>query len=197
MAKKNLKSLAPFINVYDTSYKPNVISDNKAFPAKIAAAKNDDDKAHILLIGDIGWPIGCHLWYLKLHDAIYKDLINEIIARKLWATPLASYSSFEDLYYWLNSWMKRPYINQLAIYDVALHIINAQGATSLLPRDVVYVHAKPMLGLKDAYNKGYIAYKPKGNKMQIDRAKLPEFNPMDSYYIESFLCQVGKGKIVI
>lgn len=153
----------------------------------------DEEKAKMILIGNLTWYLGCHQWYLKLRMSIYDAAIKIIKDNRLWNMSLNHCNSFEDVYEKVKKLLKMKYIGQLTIYDVAIRIIIAQSKTRLMPKDYVYVHAKPRAVYKDLQSKGYIKYKPKGWDVKISMNDLPEFAGMSPFDIENLLCEIGKG----
>ncbi len=180
-----------------TWYNKNILPNRACFQQKYAklmqSAQSDKDRAHLLLVGDMGWPIGCHQWFLKMRMTVYHQMIAEIKSRKLWTMPLQQYATFEDLYKSLEEWMNRPYIRQLTIYDVAIRIVIANREYRLMPKDYVYLHAKPRAAYAQLLKNGCVAFKPKGWNVVIPREKMPEFGNLDSYSIEDLLCVIKKG----
>ena len=124
-----------------------------------------------------------------------RELLDDIVGKRLWVSSLHSYSSFEDLYRDIDSWMKRKYVGQTTIYDAAIRLVIARKETRLMPKDYVYVHAKPINGYIDLLSRGLISYKPSGWPSQIRISDLPEFGKMESRHIENLLCEIGKGHI--
>ncbi len=105
---------------------PRVLKDNEHLKSLLLSAKSDEVKAMLLLLGDNKWYVGCHQWYLRLHKDIYDGAIADIISHRLWEIPLDAFNSFEELYDNIAQWLRRPYINQLTIYDVALRLVIAR-----------------------------------------------------------------------
>ena len=186
--------LKPLKVWYYKNIASTVKSGQKSFSAQFALPTlTDDEKAQLILINGLKWQRDCHQWYLKMHMNIYNAAIKIIKDNRLWAMPLNHCSSFEDVYATVYELLGMKYINQLTIYDVAVRIINAQSEMRLMPKDYVYVHAKPRAVYKDLQSKGYIKYKPKGWNVKISMNDLPEFAGMSPLDIEILLCEIGKG----
>ncbi len=191
MKTNNLNSA---IDWYSNTILPNVSDSFIKLSSMLSNANiSEKEKAHILLVGAQGWPKDTHQWYLKIHLDIYNVLTSEFQSRNLWKMPLYSYSTFEQLYHSLKTWMERPYIQQLTIYDVATRIVIAQNRCDLLPKDFVYIHAKPRAVYGKLLAQRHVAFRPKGWNTVVPTSKLPEFGTMAPYYIEDLLCQIGKG----
>ena len=182
-----------YIARYEKNILPSRTISQQKYAELMKSAQSDKDRAHLLLVGDIGWPIGCHQWFLKMRMTVYHQMIDEIISRKLWAMPLQQYATFEDLYKSLEEWMKRPYIQQLTIYDVTTRIVIASGEHRLMPKDYVYLHAKPRVAYAQLLKGGHVKFEPEGWNVVIPREKMPEFGDLDSYSIEDLLCLIKKG----
>lgn len=185
-----------YISWYEKNILPSRTCSQQKYAELMQSAQSDKDRAHLLLVGNIGWPIGCHQWFLKMRITIYHQMIDEIIRRKLWTMPLQQYATFEELYKSLEEWMNRPYIRQLTIYDVATRIVIVNGEYRLMPRDYVYLHAKPRAAYAQLLKKGCVTFKPKGWNVVIPKYKMPEFGNMDSYSIEDLLCAIKKGALL-
>ena len=196
MAKKRIPNLSSYISRYNTTFKPLVIKNNAKLVSSIGdPSLSDMDKAKVLLTGATTWYLGCHQWYLKMYPVLMAHLLSDIVARRLWTTSLHSYSSFEDVYKDIASWLKRKYVGQTTIYDVALRLIIARKETRLMPKNYVYVHAKPIKAYKKLVNSGLIKHKQTKWPAQISVTSLPEFGTMEPYHIENMLCEMGKGHL--
>jgi hypothetical protein len=135
-----------------------------------------------------------HLWILKsFHKKVaYIPLVKDFISN--YPAPLSSFSSFEDLYNWANSWMKRKYVTQLYIYDIALRFAILDSTGRLMPSQDVYLHAKPMRAYKDLRKKGYLSFAVKGRDAIIYRSLFPSvFAPLTAYEIEDLFCHIEKS----
>lgn len=157
--------------------------------------KTDNDKAFILLVGKETWYRGCHCWTLQMNISLRNIVLKIIEAEKPW-TKTNAFSNFENLYNYVESFMRMPGISQLYIYDVALRLTWLDGRKQILPDKKVYVHAKPMLGLKELIKKGVFCglTKSKGNEDVIERKILaPWFGKMTAVQIEDILCHIGKS----
>jgi len=173
-----------------------VLKYNEHLKSLLLSAKSDEVKAMLLLLGDNKWYVGCHQWYLRLHKDIYDGAIADIISHRLWEMPLDDFNSFEDLYDNIAQWLRRPYINQLTIYDVALRLVIAREERRLMPRDYVYVHAKPREVYRYLYQAKLVSYKPNGWNIRVPtnefRKHFSALNPFESYLIEALLCYIAK-----
>lgn len=184
------------IKEYNEEIYPLVLDHNKKLSGQLTSALTDEEKAKMLLIDVNGWCKGCHQWYLRLHKDIYDGAIADIISHRLWEMPLDDFNSFEDLYDNIAQWLRRPYINQLTIYDVALRLVIAREESRLMPRDFVYVHAKPRLVYRRLYQAKLVSYKPHGWNIRVPteefRKHFGALNPFESYLIEALLCYIAK-----
>lgn len=190
--------MSPKLKPAEVWYNKNIASGVKAsdklFRMQLASTSlTDEEKAKMILIGNLTWHRGCHQWYLRIHMNTYNTAIDIIKVNRLWDMPLKHCSSFEDVYVKVEKLLTMKFIGQLTIYDVAIRIIVAQSETRLMPKDYVYVHAKPRAVYKDLQSKGYIKYKPKGWNVKISMNDLPEFAGMSPLDIEILLCEIGKG----
>lgn len=196
MAKKTTPALSSYISRYNTTIKLVVIKSNAKLVSLISnPSLSDMDKAKVLLIGATVWYQGCHQWYLKMYPVLMADLLRDIVARRLWTISLHGYSSFEDVYKDIASWLKRKYVGQTTIYDVALRLIIARKEARLMPKDYVYVHAKPIKAYRDLVNRGLVKHKQTKWPAHISVTSLPEFGTMEPYHIENMLCEMGKGHL--
>ena len=127
------------IKEYNEEVYPLVLDHNKKLRQLLVSNLTDEEKAKVLLIDVNGWCKGGHQWSLRLHKDIYDGAIADIISHRLWEMPLEAFSSFEELYDNIAQWLRRPYINQLTIYDVTLRLVIAREDSRLMPRDFVYV----------------------------------------------------------
>ena len=184
------------IKEYNEVIYPLVLDHNKQLRQLLASTLSDEEKAKVLLIDVNGFCKGCHQWYLRLHKDIYDGAIADIISHRLWDMPLEAFNSFEELYDNIAQWLRRPYINQLTIYDVALRLVIARGEPRLMPRDYVYVHAKPRVVYRDLYQAKLVSYKPYGWNTRIPtkefRKHFSALTPFESYLIEDLLCYIAK-----
>ena len=176
---------------------PRVLKDNEHLKSLLLSAKSDEVKAVLLLLGDNKWYVGCHQWYLRLHKDIYDGVIADIISHRLWEIPLDAFNSFEELYDNIAQWLRRPYINQLTIYDVALRLVIAREESRLMPLDYVYVHAKPRAVYRHLYQAKLVSYKPHGWNIRVPteefRKHFGALKSFDSYMIEILLCYIAKN----
>lgn len=186
------KTLKSYIDWYEEKFMPKRACSFENILNFFSEDISDKEKAHILLVGDKKWPRDTHQWYLKMKMDVYHKMVEEIAEKKLWELPLEPFSTFEDLYKSLEEWMNRPYIRQLTIYDVATRIVIAQGEKRLMPKDYLYLHAKPRGVYNELLKSGLVFYKPQKWNVIIPIGKVPEFGSMEPYYIEDMLCQIGK-----
>ena len=184
------------IKEYNEVVYPLVLEHNKKLSRLLTSALTDEEKAKVLLIDVNGWCNGCHQWYLRLHKDIYDGVIADIISHRLWEMPLDAFNSFEDLYNNIAQWLRRPYINQLTIYDVALRLVIAREESRLMPRDFVYVHAKPRLVYRRLYQAKLVSYKPHGWNIRVPTKEFHKhfsaLKRFESYLIEDLLCYIAK-----
>lgn len=184
------------IKEYNADIYPQVIDSYKKLRQLYVATLADDKEAKLLLIGDINWYPGCHQWYLKLHQDVYDGTIADIISHRLWEIPLDTFSSFEELYDSIYKWLRRPYINQLTIYDVVLRLIIARKEERLMPCEYVYIHAKPRVVYRYLYHAKLVSHKPKGWNIKVPievfRKSFRDLTPFESYLIEDLLCHIAK-----
>ena len=75
---------------------------------------------------------------------------------------------------------------------MATRIVIAQGEKRLMPKDYLYLHAKPREIYNELLKSGLVSYKPQEWNVIIPIGKVPEFGSMEPYYIEDMLCQIGK-----
>lgn len=135
-----------------------------------------------------------HFWALKsFRKPVYMTLLSDFIRN--YPATLSTFSCFEDLYDWAESWMKRKYVSQLYIYDIALRFAILDPTYGrLMPSSMVYIHAKPMAALKILSKKGYLPFKVKGAYGTINYSSFPApFNLLTAYEIEDLSCHIGKS----
>lgn len=184
------------IKEYNEDVYPLVLDHNKKLRQLLVSNLTDEEKAKVLLIGVNGWCKGGHQWYLRLHKDIYDGAIADIISHRLWEMPLEAFSSFEELYDNIAQWLRRPYINQLTIYDVTLRLVIAREDSRLMPRDFVYVHAKPRGVYRYLYQAKLVSYKPCGWNISVPTKEFHKhfsaLKRFESYLIEDLLCYIAK-----
>ena len=159
---------------------------------------NTNDKAMVLFIGNNHINRECHqqyLWRFPKNWSSKDELLKRIRETALWDVSFDHLDNFENLYslVWdrLNT-PRIPQIQQLVIYDIAVHLayINEER---LLPKDVVYIHALPL----KAWNtliKNHILNGFKANIPQVQFSRLsPYFNGLSALQIEDLLCELGKS----
>ena len=188
------------IGEYNTKIYPEVENHNKRLRELAASTLSDEEKAKKLLIDVNGWCKGGHQWYLKFHKDVYNETIADIISHHVWDMPLDEFASFEDLYYSFYQWLRRPYINQLTIYDVALRLVLAREEYRLMPRDFVYIHAKPRKVYDYLYKAKLVSQKPKGWIIKVPvkefRKHFSTLKHFESYLIEDLLCYIAKNNYI-
>lgn len=117
---------------------------NKIEPAKkdIMAAKSSASIADRLM----DWKKNSHFWYLgiNLPDRQYAlNSCKNLLTHDMPWTKTAGYFSYEELYSYIDNLLRQKYISNVVVYDVSLVIAYCYDKR-LLPKDVVYVHAKPL-----------------------------------------------------
>ncbi len=184
------------IKEYNEVVYPEVENHNKRLKQLLASPLSDEEKAKVLLFDVNGWCKGCHQWYLRLHKDIYDGAIADIISHRIWEMPLDSFNSFEELYDNIAQWLRRPYINQLTIYDVALRLVIAREKLHLMPRNNVYIHAKPRVVYRYLYQAKLVSYKPTDWNIKVPTNEFSKhFSALiyfESYLIEDLLCYIAK-----
>ena len=186
------------IDDYNAKIYPEVENHNKRLRQLATLTLTDEEKAEKLLIDVNGWCKGGHQWYLKFHKDVYDGTIADIVSHQVWDMSLDSFASFEELYDSFYQWLRRPYINQLAIYDVVLRLVIAREEERLMPRDFVYIHAKPRMVYGDLYKAKLVLQEPKGWNIKVPTKEFFEIfgnlKKFESYLIEDLLCYIAKNK---
>ena len=184
------------IKEYNEEVYPLVLDHNEKLSRLLTSALTDEEKAKVLLIDVNGWCKRGHQWYLRLHKDIYDGTIADIISHRLWEMPLDAFNSYEELYDNIAQWLRRPYINQLTIYDVALRLVIAREESRLMPLDYVYVHAKPRAVYRHLYQAKLVSDKPHVWNIRVPtqefRKHFSALKPFESYLIEDLLCYIAK-----
>lgn len=193
----NLKQLTKEIEEYNRVVYPKVVSYNKKLNLLLTSSTlKDEEKANVLLIGDNKWYTGCHQWYLRIHIDVYNDTIKDIISNHLWNIPLNTICSFEELYQEISKLLYKPYITQLTIYDVALRLAIGRRELRLLPKEYVYIHAKPRITYGNLYKSHLVSLKPNGWNIQVPICVFEKhfkgLKSYEPYIIEDFLCFLAK-----
>lgn len=174
-----------YVNNYRSTYFPSSCGPSHS---TLLSKPSDKEKAEELLNDP-------HMWALKswMKATVYLPLMADVIKIKPWLS-VSRFKDFEDLYAWVYSWMKRPYVGQLYIYDVALRLAMLDSSGSLMPSKYVYLHARPMKGYKELFNRGYFTYPVKGQEAVIPRTAFdPPFAKLKAYEIEDLLCYIAKS----
>lgn len=183
------KDLKSYIGKYITHVRPqSVISYNDFRKFMSDSTKSDAEKAKKLILGH-------HQWYFpNFHKAEYGKLLNEVELIKPWNKSYSHCKNFEDLYKDVEKWLKRMWIGQLTIYDVALRIAVCLNVPHLYPKYFVYIHAKPLTAYKDLVNRGIIKTKnPLKHDGTVPFEDLSPFFPgLTAIEIEDILCYIAK-----
>ena len=189
--------LKTVIGEYNTKIYPEVEEHNKRLRKLAFLTLSDEERAKKLLIDVNGWCKGGHQWYLKFHKDIYNETIADIISHQVWDMPLDEFASFEALYDSFYQWLRRPYINQLTIYDVVLRLVIAREEKRLMPCEFVYIHAKPRKVYGYLYKTKQVLQKPQGWNIKVPveefRKNFGTLKHFDSYLIEDLLCYIAKN----
>lgn len=184
------------IKEFNADIYPKALNDQKKLRKLFVSTLTYDKKAKLLLIGDIDWYPGCHQWYLKINKEVYDGTIADIVSHRLWEIPLDGFCSFEELYNSIYQWLRRPYINQLTIYDVTLRLVLTRNELRLLPHDYVYLHAKPRVVYQYLYHTKLVSHKPNGWNIKVPievfYKTFSDLTPFESYLIEDLLCYIAK-----
>ena len=158
-------------------------NNNKEYVQHFKLTSNDADKARMLL------GIKGHQWYLQcFHKETCDKLLEELENDKPWNQPFNNCSSFEDLFEIIRHQYERQYVKQLVIYDISLHIAIIKDVTRFLPKDFVYIHAKPLANYK--LLRKHIKELPKllkGDRIPFCQLS-PFFPGLSAREIEDFLC---------
>lgn len=167
------------------------------FLSTFSRASNDDEKAMVLLTGELTLKRGNHMWYLWRFSRNWPsrdEILRRIKDYKLWAASVHHLSNFEDLYKFVWNTLNVssiPQIQQLVVYDVAAHLADLNGG-HLKPKDYVYLHALPLSAAKVIQNNGFMGG-------VIIKAQNPikdlstHFPSLPAYEIEDLLCHAGKS----
>lgn len=167
------------------------------FLSTFSRASNDDEKAMVLLTGELTLIRGNHMWYLWRFSRNWPsrdEILRRIKNYKLWAASVHHLSNFEDLYKFVWNTLNVPsipQIQQLVVYDVAAHLADLNGG-HLKPKDYVYLHALPLSAAKVIQNNGFMGG-------VIIKAQNPikdlstHFPSLPAYEIEDLLCHAGKS----
>lgn len=180
--------LGQIVDLYVSSCRPDFSLFASSFRKKILTGKLSKSK-----IADEFFHNN-HFWALKsFHKSVaYIPLKKAFISH--YPATLSSFSNFEVLYDWTYKWMKRKYVTQLYIYDIALRFAILEPTGRLMPNQKVYLHAKPMKAYKDLHKKGYLSFAVKVRDAIIDRSLFPSvFTTLTAYEIEDLLCQIEKS----
>ena len=121
-----------------------------------------------------------------------QTVINDLAKNQPW---LKTYKncSFEDVYNDMLT-LKRQYIRQLTIYDIALRLAIVKNQKDLLPMNFVYLHATPMVAYKWLYKNGLVPLYLNSFEKIIDASCfMGVFKPLDARQIEDMLCHLEKG----
>lgn len=153
--------------------------------ASIFANANDQGKADMLInLRNV------HFWYLRFHPTEVQNAINQLIKDKPWVKAAnGSFADFEELRSHIDNIIRGNQIQNMVIYDVALHIANFVNKT-LLPNKYVYIHGKPHRHAKVIFPVINPMIRIKTKDYRIDRSLFPVmFNVLSTDEIEDFLCK--------
>ena len=124
---------------------------------------------------------------------VFKDLKKETASKLKDLWPLPPYRTFEELYDWVESNIKKPIhgIGPLTTYDIALRL-GFLYDEPLLPKEQVYIQAGAQTGIKalsadPAYSSLFPERDWKVGAYPIADFKAA-FGDMESMFIEDFLC---------
>lgn len=187
--KKQSKYLTALIRNYVNVIGSKIPSTTENYVQKFNSAPTNRDKAKLLL------DIKGHQWFLQcFHKETCDKLLEELETDQPWKQSYDSYSSFEDLFEIIRSRYERKYVKQLVIYDISIHIAIIKGETKLLPKDWVYIHAKPLKNYKSLREqKKELPKLQKEGKLPYSQLA-PFFPGLDARMIEDFLCLMNKLK---
>lgn len=177
--------LGQIVNLYVSSCRPGFSLFASSFRTKILTGNLSKSQIAVVFF------YNNHFWALKsFHKSVAYILKNDFISH--YPAPLSSFSNFEELYDWTYKWMKRKYVTQLYIYDIALRFAILEPTGRLMPNQKVYLHAKPMKAYKDLHKKGYLSFAVKGRYAII--GLFPSvFTTLTAHEIEDLLCQIEKS----
>lgn len=167
------------------------------FLSNFSQAKNDDEKAKILLTGELLLKRSNHmlyLWRFPRNRSSRDELLRRIKESKLWATPISPYKNFDALYQFVEGELNNPripHIGQLAIYDIALHLTYLNNGNPK-PKDYVYVHALPLKACKCLQNNGFLRELNLTSKIPF-LSLSQSFPGLTADEFEDLLCQLGKS----
>lgn len=180
-------------------YKAYIASRNiKAeFLSNFSLATNDDEKAVIMLAGELRLQRDNHmryLWRFPKNRPSKDELLRRIKALKLWGTPISHIHDFDALYLFVERKLNIPKIHQirqLAIYDIALHLTYLNSGNPK-PKNYVYIHALPLKAFKVLQNNGILLGLKLTSKISFSSLS-PFFPGLTADEIEDLLCQLGKS----
>lgn len=168
----------------------------------LAVFNTAKNKPFILLTGVKNlatMPRDNHMRYLWRFNYIVsiKTIFSRMNKCKLWVKPKAPvFKTFEDLYDYVNKKINNPkvkYIDQLAIYDISLHLVWLWGNLNLLPQQYVYIHALPKRAYQRLLKQGLMTPGIVKNG-KIELSYFGKYFPnLRADEIEDLLCWIGKA----
>ena len=162
----------------------------------------ESDMPFILLTGEMNLEsisIDNHvryLWRFNRSETI-STVLSRIDSAKLWIKPTDSvFNNFEDVFHYVCDKIntpKIPYVGQLAIYDISLHLVWLWNDEKLQPNSYVYLHALPQSAYSRLVKEGLIN-KLKLKKGRICMTEFKRYFPnLRADEIEDMFCLVGKS----